>query len=101
MKKNTLAVGLLCLVAGFSTPSFAADPCEVVLCMYGKVTGNSGGSECRNAENAFFELNAFKKHHRFDPGKTFDMRKALLGQCSSADPAAVSKILSTFGKARG
>ena len=44
MKKTAIAAALLCLTAGFSAPSFAADPCEVVLCMFGKVTGNSGGS---------------------------------------------------------
>lgn len=26
---------------------------EVVLCMFGKVTGNSGGSECSSAEKPF------------------------------------------------
>lgn len=36
--------------------SYAADPCEVVLCMYGKATGNSGGGECRSAEKAFFNI---------------------------------------------
>lgn len=101
MKKIAIAAALLCLAAGFSTPSFAADPCEVVLCMYGKVTGNSGGSECRSAEKDFFRINAFKKKRRFNPGKTFDMRKQFLGQCKAADPTAVSKILAKFGRVRG
>ena len=58
MKKTAIAAALLCLTAGFSAPSFAADPCEVVLCMFGKVTGNSGGSECSSAEKAFFNINS-------------------------------------------
>lgn len=101
MKKPVLAATLLCLAASFSEPSLAADPCEVVLCMYGKVTGNSGGSECSSAERAFFSINAFKKHHRFNPGKTFEMRRDFLAQCAGADPAAVSQILSRFGRLRG
>ena len=101
MKKTVLAAALLCLAAGFSTPSFASDPCEVVLCMFGKVTGNSGGSECRRAEKSFFSLNAFKKKGRFDPSKTATMRKALLGECKAADPAAIAKVISQFGQIRG
>ncbi|EDS0772145.1 conjugal transfer protein [Salmonella enterica] len=101
MKKTITVVALLCLLSGFSSSSFAADPCEVVLCMYGKATGNSGGSECSSAEKAFFKINSFKKHHRFNPAKTADMRKNFLGQCASADPAHMSKILSKYGKKRG
>ena len=62
MKKTVIAATVLCLTAGTPIYSFAADPCEVVLCMYGKATGNSGGSECSSAERAFFKINAFKKH---------------------------------------
>ncbi|EGZ4525055.1 conjugal transfer protein [Salmonella enterica subsp. enterica serovar Abaetetuba] len=101
MKKTITVVALLCLLSGFSSSSFAADPCEVVLCMYGKATGNSGGSECSSAEKAFFKINSFRKHHRFNPAKTADMRKNFLGQCASADPAHMSKILSKYGKKRG
>lgn len=101
MKRTAIAAGIVCLAAGFTTPVFAADPCEVVLCMYGKVTGNSGGSECRNAEKAFFSINSFKKHHRFNPSKTADMRKDFLGECKAADPEAISKIVSKFGRVRG
>lgn len=101
MKRTAIAAGIICLASGFSAPVFAADPCEVVLCMYGKATGNSGGSECSSAEKAFFKINAFKKHHRFNPGKTADMRKEFLGECKAADPEAISKILSKFGRVRG
>lgn len=101
MKKIAIAAALLCLFAGFSAPSFAADPCKVVLCMYGKVTGNSGGSECSNAEKAFFSINSFKKHHRFNPSKTSNMRKDFLGECKAADPASIAKIISKFGRIRG
>lgn len=101
MKNTVIAATLLCLAASLSAPSFAADPCEVVLCLYGKATGNSGGNECSQAERAFFSINAFKKHHRFNPGKTFEMRRDFLAQCAGADPTAVSQILSRFGRMSG
>lgn len=33
--------------------------------------------------------------------KTSDARKAFLNQCSTADPAAISKIMSKFGRVKG
>nr|EEJ7372839.1 conjugal transfer protein [Salmonella enterica subsp. enterica] len=99
MKKAVIAAAVLCLTAGTPIYSFAADPCEVVLCMYGKATGNSGGGECKSAEKAFFNI-VKKKKGSIRWGKTFDARKSFLNQCSSADPAAISKIMSKFGKVK-
>ncbi|CDH26052.1 conserved hypothetical protein [Xenorhabdus bovienii str. kraussei Becker Underwood] len=47
------------------------------------------------------QQNPFKKRHRFNLGKTFNLRKQFFGQYSSADPVAVSQILTKFGKTRG
>lgn len=99
MKKTVIAAAVLCLTAGTPIYSFAADPCEAVLCMYGKATGNSGGGECKSAEKAFFNI-VKKKKGSIRWGKTFDARKSFLNQCSSADPAAISKIMSKFGKVK-
>ena len=101
MKKTAIAAALLCLTAT-TMPAMAddnvdsGDPCTVFLCMAGKVMGDRP-SECNVALKKFVRINAFKKN----PGKTFDMRQEFLGQCASADPATVSKILSKFGKIRG
>ncbi|HCI5999592.1 TPA: hypothetical protein NPN33_003039 [Klebsiella variicola subsp. variicola] len=65
-----------------------------------KATGNSGGSECRSAEKAFFNI-VKKNKYGFLPNHTLNARKAFLGECPSADPEAVNKILSKFGKVRG
>ncbi|EAZ5967286.1 kikA from plasmid origin [Salmonella enterica] len=100
MKKTVIAAAVLCLTAGTPFYSFAAAPCEVVLCMYGKATDNSGGSECRSAEKAFFNI-VKKNKHGFLPNHTLNARKAFLGECPSADPESVNKILSKFGKVRG
>lgn len=115
--KKTLVIGLICLLGAVQTakaeddhsslPDAAqsmavdsGDPCTVFLCMAGMVYGEKS-SECGTPVSLFFSINAFKKHHRFNPGKTFDMRKDFLGQCSGADPEHVSKILSKFGRLRG
>lgn len=76
------------------------NPCDVTVCMWGEATGNAQ-QECRSAVRKFFSMNAFKKHHRFNPGKTFDMRKQFLGKCHSADQNAVNQILSRYGRMKG
>lgn len=101
MKQPVLLVICLCITASFSLPAQADYACKTILCLFGKMTGSRGGSECHSAEKQFFNINAFKKKRRFNPAKTFDMRKAFLGECTEADPATVSQILSQFGRVRG
>lgn len=115
--KKTLVIALICLLGAIQTakagddtvnlpdaaPSQAldsGDPCTVFLCMAGMATGELP-SECDDAVSTFFSINAFKKHHIFNPGKTFDMRRDFLGKCPGADPENASKILSMFGSVRG
>ncbi|WP_411710258.1 conjugal transfer protein [Escherichia coli] len=64
-----------------SAPVYASDPCASVLCLYGKAIGSGGGSECKSAEKDFFNIIKKKK--------------------GSADPAAISKIMSKFGRSWG
>jgi hypothetical protein len=99
MKLSATAVALLCLAAAYAAPTYADDPCETVLCMYGKVTGNSGGSECSSPEKAFFDI-VKKNKHGFLPSHTADARKDFLLQCKAADPAAISQIISKFGRVK-
>lgn len=56
MKYATITTVMLCIAIVPPVYCFAAAPCEVVLCMYGKATGNSGGSECYSAEKTFFNI---------------------------------------------
>jgi hypothetical protein len=77
MKKAISSVLLLCVMALCSTSVLAADACEVVLCMYGKATGNGGGSECHSAERAFFNI-VKKNKHGFLPDHTADARQSFL-----------------------
>ncbi|BBW89498.1 conjugal transfer protein TrbM [Klebsiella pneumoniae] len=75
-----------------------SDPCTVVMCMWGKVAGEPQ-SECSGAEKKFFSL-VKKKHGHFNASRTFNYRKQFLGNCPTADPAHVSKILDKFGRMR-
>lgn len=100
MNQIILPTVFLCAVASFSSSVMAADACEVVLCMYGKVTGNSGGNECHSAERSFFNI-VKKNKHGFLPDHTADARESFLLECESVDPAIISQIISKFGRIRG
>ncbi|HDX8709363.1 TPA: conjugal transfer protein [Klebsiella michiganensis] len=100
MKKVIFSALLLSAMASYPTSVMASDACEVVLCMYGKATGNGGGNECYSAERAFFNI-VKKNKHGFLPDHTADARKSLLLECDSADPVIVSQIVNKFGRMRG
>ncbi|RMV21305.1 hypothetical protein ALP15_04744, partial [Pseudomonas savastanoi] len=53
---KTLLCALFAVCLLDSGSAFAGDPCKSVLCLYGKFTGNSGGSECRTAEQDYFSI---------------------------------------------
>lgn len=100
--RKTMAALAMALCAGLTANAQAGDTdaCSVTLCMFGKLTGNSGGSECKSAEKKFFSIQV-KKKGKFKPGPTFDARKKFLGSCEGSDPASSDKILGKFGKVRG
>ncbi|HFF0768448.1 TPA: TrbM/KikA/MpfK family conjugal transfer protein [Escherichia coli] len=100
MKRICKGLIVIFTVSLFTAPTYAADPCKSVFCLYGKAVGSSGGSECRSAEKDFFNI-LKKKKGSIRWSKTFDARKAFLNQCSTADPAAISKIMSKFGRVKG
>jgi hypothetical protein len=92
MKSIMLPAFFLFIASLLSSPAMAAEPCEVVLCMYGKATGNVGGKECRSAERSFFNIVKMNKNGF--------ARKAFLLECQSADTEIVSQIISKFGRMR-
>jgi hypothetical protein len=95
--RKPFAVALL-LCAALSTPSaFAGDPCKTVLCMFGKFTGNSGGSECTSAEADYFSI-IVKKKHGIDWNATASARGQFLNSCPTADHGITQKINDMFGK---
>ena len=90
-------LGMLTLAA---PPAFAKDPCKTVLCMYGKFTGNSGGSECATPEQDYFDI-VVKKHGKVNWGKTSTLREEFLNSCPAADGGINKKINDKFGKVMG
>lgn len=80
-------------------PAFATDTCKIVLCLYGRITGNNGGQECRNAERGFFNIVKITRYG-FHPGRTSDARKNLLLECETANPEIINQIISKFGRQR-
>lgn len=100
-KKVIIFISLIC----FFNFSFASeqsieidngDPCTVFLCMAGKVMGAGGNSECSKPEKTFFSIIS-KKHKKFNGGRTASARNSFLGQCKTADPEIVNKIIRKFG----
>ncbi|MCI4188441.1 TrbM/KikA/MpfK family conjugal transfer protein, partial [Dickeya dianthicola] len=89
MNKVIPSVLLLCIMVSCSTSVMAADACEVVLCMYGKATGNGGGNECHSAERAFFNI-VKKNKHGFLPDHTADARKSFLLECDLSTPLSLT-----------
>ncbi|WP_411566794.1 TrbM/KikA/MpfK family conjugal transfer protein (plasmid) [Pseudomonas orientalis] len=82
------------------SPAFAKDPCKTVLCMYGKLTGNSGGSECSSAEAEYFGITV-KKRGKINWSKTATARGQFLDSCPAADKGPNKKINDKFGKVMG
>ncbi|EOI3591745.1 TrbM/KikA/MpfK family conjugal transfer protein [Proteus mirabilis] len=75
------------------------DPCVVLLCMGGKVSGQYGGEECNKANDKFFSI-VKKKKGRFNGGRTYDARQAFLYQCPTPDAALINKIMNQYGRVR-
>lgn len=65
-----------------------------------KQSGKVEGVSAEVLKRIFFNI-LKKKKGSIRWSKTFDARKAFLNQCSTADPAAISKIMSKFGRVRG
>lgn len=99
MKTILFTVCLFCMNLLLPSSVMAADACEIVLCLYGKTTGNGGGNECQSAERTFFTI-VKKNRHGFHPNRTADARKTLLLECKSAEPEIIDQIINKFGRVR-
>jgi hypothetical protein len=71
--------------------------CEVVLCMFGKLSGASQ-SECKSAEKKYFKIIVTGKKGKFKPSATAKERLNFLNGCPSP---MNDKINGKFGKILG
>lgn len=95
-RKHLTAV-LMLIVAVNAPSAYAGDPCKTVLCMFGKFTGNSGGSECVAPEADYFAIK-IKKKRGIDWNATASARGQFLNSCPTADRGFTQKINDKFGK---
>ena len=75
--------GLLFLLIGFVAHSAHAGPCDTLLCMTGKLQGQSGGIECNQPIADYFNIIEYGKHWRFDPSATAAARLGFLNSCQA------------------
>lgn len=101
--KGKIAVFMLMSCCLLSTPSAFAqnDPaCEAVVCLAGKIAGQSGGSACNGSINKYFSI-VVKKRGKFNPSRTADARNSWLSQCSTDTSGSISRINAKYGRVRG
>lgn len=104
MKKNYI-VGLALVtssfVLSFSPPAAADEPCNMTLCMWGKVNG-SDDDGCQGQIKSFFKKQ-MKKHGSFLPDHTADAREDMLrDECpaSMVPSQFISDIIKKFGRVK-
>lgn len=94
---------LLALLLGLSVTAGAwASSCDTVICMAGKVQGQSGGDDCNQAIKDFFSIKRYH-HGHLDLGPTSDARRQFLDQCPDSQQKNASnldQIISLFGTAQ-
>lgn len=96
MKKKALS-SILALMLCASLPAVAwASPCDTLVCMMGKATGQSGGDGCNQAIKDFFSIKRYH-HGHLDLGPTSDARRQFLDQCPDAQQANASNVDQIIG----
>jgi hypothetical protein len=100
MKKKALS-SLLALLLGLSAAGAWASSCDTLICMAGKVQGQSGGDDCNQAIKDFFSIKKYH-HGHLDLGPTSDARRQFLDQCPDSqqqNAGNVDQVISQFGTA--
>jgi hypothetical protein len=80
---NTLRLSLLSITMVLVASTVYANPCETLLCMAGKLQGQSSGSDCSTPISDYFGIVRFGKHGRFSPSKTAAARLSFLNSCAA------------------
>lgn len=90
MKRFFVMVPLAALAFGAIVPSYAMDPCKVLLCMAGRVQGQGTVSGCSDAVTYYFS-EPYKVYIYHSGGRTFvppatqQVRNGYVRQCASAN----------------
>lgn len=95
---NIIRLCCLSIFLAFSASAAYANPCESLLCMAGKLQGESGGSSCSQPISDYFSIISYGKHWRFSPNKTAAARFNYLNGCSMAGAAnLLMRINAVYG----
>ena len=92
------AILLVLVMVLTPTAKAAANPCRVVLCMFGMVAGGGGASQCAGATAEFFAIQIYDFWGTFDPIATAIERRALLNGCSNGVETQIDSIIAMFGE---
>ena len=98
--KKALVLSVVLMVslgASVMAPAWASS-CDTLMCMAGKVQGQSGGNDCDQPIKDFFAIKRFH-HGHLDLGPTSDARRQFLDQCpgSQQNASSIDGIISQFG----
>ena len=95
---NARSVVLMMLLGVSVTVPAWATSCDTLMCMAGKVQGQSGGGDCDQPIKDFFAIKRFH-HGHLDLGPTSDARRQFLDQCpgSQQNASTIDEIISQFG----
>lgn len=98
--KQVLSVVLMAVLGvSVATPTWASS-CDTLICMAGKVHGQTGGGDCDQPIKDFFAIKRYH-HGHLDLGPTSDARRQFLDQCpgSQQNASNIDGIISQFGTA--
>ena len=79
------------------SPAYASDPCAPLLCMAGKLDGQSGGGACSGPIADYFNIIKYGKHWRFSPSSTAAARLNFLNSCGSGVGNWPTQINAVYG----
>lgn len=102
MKKTVIAAVVLCATAGVILPAKADEPCNMTLCMWGKLNG-SDSDGCQGQIKKFFNIVGTKKG-KFNASRTADARKsALMNECPAnmVPVQYINDIVNKYGRLKG
>ncbi|WP_261388144.1 killer protein [Candidatus Pantoea soli] len=102
MKKAISLAALLCIAVSAPLTVKADEPCNMTLCMWGKVSG-SNKDNCEGEIKKFFKKQV-KKKGSFLPDHTADARESMLrDECpaSMVPSQFISQIISKVGRLKG
>lgn len=85
----------------FTSVPAHADACQAAICLWGKMTGDSGGSECNSAIAEYFAIIVWGKHGKIKWGSTASKRLSHLNSCPNANQSQTKQINNKFGRTLG